>query len=323
MRILYFGTPEFAQAILASLADSEFGAEIVGVVTREDKPKNRGHKLTPPPVKVEAEVRGYPVFQPNTLKEDVFGETFRSLAPDLCIVAAYGKILPHYVLSEPKFGAINVHGSLLPAYRGAAPIQRAIMAGEKQIGITIMQMDDGLDTGDMLCRAALDEEFSRTACGGEIEAALAEKGAAALLDVMRALGTEKYPPEKQNGSLSSYAAKITAEDRAVDFSQSVKTCFDRIRALSPDILSVAKLDGMNVKIVSAKISGAEKNGTPGTVCSLNAKGDGEINVNCADGVLTILRLVPEGKGAMSAGDFIRGRKINENSIFEKINVGGN
>ena len=323
MRILYFGTPEFAKTILAALADSEFGGEIVGVVTREDKPKNRGHKLTPPPVKVEAETRGYPVFQPGSLKEEAFGETFRGLRPDLCVVAAYGKILPHYVLFEPKLGAINVHGSLLPAYRGAAPIQRAIMAGEKQIGITIMKMDDGLDTGDMLCKTALGEDFSLSACGGEIEAALAESGAKALLDVLRALGTEKYPPIKQDDRLSTYAAKISPEDRAVDFSQSAKVCFDRIRALSPDILAVAKLDGTNVKLVSAKISSAEKSGAPGTVCSLNAKGAGEINVNCADGVLTILRLVPEGKSEMSAGDFIRGRKINESSVFEKINVGGN
>lgn len=323
MKILYFGTPEFAQTILATLADSEFGAEIVGVVTREDKPKNRGHKLTPPPVKVEAEKHGYPVFQPSTLKEETFGETFRSLDPDLCVVAAYGKILPHYVLFEPKYGAINVHGSLLPAYRGAAPIQRAIMAGEKQIGITIMKMDDGLDTGDMLCKAALDDDFSQSACGGEIEAALAKIGAEALLDVIRSTGTKKYPPQKQDDALSSYAAKITAEDRAVDFSQSVKTCFDRVRALSPDILATAKLDEMNIKIVEAKISHTQKNGTPGTVASLNAKGAGEINVNCSDGVLKILKLVPEGKGIMSAGDFIRGRKINEKSIFTKINLGGN
>ena len=137
MKILYFGTPEFTQTILATLADSEFGAEIVGVVTREDKPKNRGHKLTPPPVKVEAEKHGYPVFQPSTLKEETFGETFRSLDPDLCVVAAYGKILPHYVLFEPKYGAINVHGSLLPAYRGAAPIQWAVLDGCEKTGVTI------------------------------------------------------------------------------------------------------------------------------------------------------------------------------------------
>lgn len=323
MRILYFGTPEFAQTILSAIAESEFGNDIIGVVTREDKPKNRGHKLTPPPVKIEAENRGYPVFQPSTLKEESFSETFRSLDPDLCIVAAYGKILPHYVLFEPKYGAINVHGSLLPAYRGAAPIQRAIMAGEKQIGVTIMKMDDGLDTGDMLCKAALDESFSQSACGGEIEAAMAKTGAEALLDVLRAIGTDKYPPQKQDEALSTYAAKITADDRAVDFDENAKICFDRIRALSPDILAMAQLDGMKVKIVEAKISSLDKNGKPGTVRSLNAKGAGEINVNCADGVLTILRLVPEGKGVMSAGDFIRGRKINENSIFTKISLGGN
>ena len=209
MRILFFGTPEFAKNVLSAIAASEYKNDIIGVVTREDKPKDRGHKLMPTPVKVLAQELGYPVFQPSTLKEEVFGETFRSLAPDLCIVVAYGKILPHYVLFEPKYESINVHGSILPKYRGAAPFQRAIMAGEKEIGITIMKMDDGLDTGDMLAKVSVPLLPSSTC--GDIENELAAKGAALLLDVIRAIGTDKYPPEKQDDGLSTYAKKIEAK----------------------------------------------------------------------------------------------------------------
>lgn len=315
MRILFFGTPEFAENVLCALAASEYKNDIIGVVTREDKPKDRGHKLTPPPVKVAAERLGYPVYQPNTLKDDTFGETFRTIAPDLCIVVAYGRILPHYVLFEPKFGAINVHGSILPQYRGAAPFQRALMAGEQEIGITIMKMDDGLDTGDMLAKVSV-PVMPETTCG-DIENELSQKGAALLIDVMRALGTDKYPPEKQDDSLSTYAKKIEGEDRIIDFSQSAEVCSRRIRALSPSPLAVTDVDGMQIKITRAVTATGESTGDAGTVSLLYSKGDGRITINCGEGRLDILRLVPQGKNEMSAGDFIRGRKINENSILGK------
>ena len=143
MRIVFMGTPDFAAVALEALITSEYGADIIGVVTRQDKPKNRGHAMTPPPVKVLAESRGLPVFQPQNLKTENFGETLAELAPDIIIVAAYGRLLPKYVLDAPKYGCINIHGSLLPKYRGAAPIQRAIMAGEKEMGITLMYMGEG------------------------------------------------------------------------------------------------------------------------------------------------------------------------------------
>lgn len=320
MRILFFGTPDLAATVLRSLAGSEYGKDIVGVVTREDKPKNRGHKLCPPPVKVEAEKYGYPVFQPQTLREDVFGETFRALAPDLCVVAAYGKILPHYILFDSKYHALNVHGSLLPKYRGAAPIQRAVMAGEKAVGITIMAMDDGLDTGDMLLKKWFFPKPTQNC--GDVEARLATLGSEALLEVIRSIGTDKYPPKKQNGKRSTYASKITSADRAADFSLPVKTCVNLVRALAPDTLAVTELDGSPVKLVSARETSLAPSGAPGTVAYLNAKRDGAIGVNCADGVLEILRLIPEGRGEMTAGDFIRGRKITEKSVFEKAAPGG-
>ena len=315
MRILFFGTPEFAKNVLSAIAESEYKNDIIGVVTREDKPKDRGHKLMPTPVKVLAQELGYPVFQPSTLKEEVFGETFRSLAPDLCIVVAYGKILPHYVLFEPKYESINVHGSILPKYRGAAPFQRAIMAGEKEIGITIMKMDDGLDTGDMLAKVSVPLLPSSTC--GDIENELAAKGAALLLDVIRAIGTDKYPPEKQDDGLSTYAKKIEAKDRIIDFSESADVCSRRIRALSPAPLAHTDIDGLPVKITRAVTAEGESKGEPGTVALLIGKGDGRMEINCGEGRLAVLRLIPQGKNEMSAGDFIRGRKITESSVLGK------
>ena len=315
MRILFFGTPDFAKNVLSAIAESEYKNDIIGVVTREDKPKDRGHKLMPTPVKVLAQELGYPVFQPSTLKEEAFGETFRSLAPDLCIVVAYGKILPHYVLFEPKYESINVHGSILPKYRGAAPFQRAIMAGEKESGVTRMKMDDGLDTGDMLAKVSVPLLPSSTC--GDIENELAAKGAALLLDVIRSIGTDKYPPEKQDDSLSTYAKKIEAGDRIIDFSESADVCSQRIRALSPAPLAQTDIDGLPVKITRAVTAEGERNGEPGTVALLGGKGEGRIEINCGEGRLSILRLIPQGKNEMSAGDFIRGRKITESSVLGK------
>lgn len=315
MRILFFGTPDFAKNVLSAIANSEYKNDIIGVVTREDKPKDRGHKLMPTPVKVLAQELGYPVYQPSTLKEEAFGETFRALAPDLCIVVAYGKILPHYVLFEPKCGAINVHGSILPKYRGAAPFQRAVMAGEKEIGVTIMKMDDGLDTGDMLAKVSV-PLFPSSTCG-DIENELSAKGAELLLDVVRSLGTDKYPPEKQDDGLSTYAKKIEAEDRIIDFSESAEVCSRRVRALSPAPLAVTDVDGLPVKITMAVTAEGEANGEAGTVALLSGKGNGRIEINCGEGRLEILRLIPQGKNEMSAGDFVRGRKITESSLLGK------
>ena len=177
MRILFMGTPDFALCSLRALCQA--GENVVGVVTQTDKPKGRGYVLTPPPVKVYAEEQGIPVFQPKTLRDGSFDETLKQLAPDLIIVVAYGKILPPFVLSFPRYGCINVHGSLLPAYRGAAPIQRALLDGCEKTGVTTMRMDDGVDTGDMLLRSEVpigeNDNFET------LHDALAEAGAQTLL----------------------------------------------------------------------------------------------------------------------------------------------
>lgn len=314
MRIVFMGTPDFAAKALEALAQSHYGAGIVGVVTRQDKPKNRGHAMTPPPVKVLAEKYGYPVFQPQNLREENFASTLSALAPDIIIVAAYGRLLPKYVLDAPKYGCINIHGSLLPKYRGAAPIQRAIMAGEKEMGITLMYMEEGLDTGDMIAKRSYFPDINDNF--GDIHDKLAEMGAALLLDTLPEIEAGRAPHEKQDDALSCYAAKIEKDDAKLDFALSATDVHNKVRALSPAPCAFAMLGGSALKITKTAPTDIPACGEAGTVVSLDAKKDGAIYVNCADMQIKILRLIPEGKKEMSAGDFIRGRKTEIGQKFE-------
>lgn len=312
LNIVFFGTSDFAKEILKSLNESGFN--ITCVVTKDDAKQDRGQKLLPPPVKVYAQSELLNVVQPLTLKNNPeFEEYFKSLNPDLVCVCAYGKILPPYILEYPKYGAINVHGSLLPKYRGAAPIQRAIMDGNDVLGITIMQMDEGLDTGDMIADASIkitEEDDFPSICEK-----LASIGSRLLIDVINNIKTPKYQHTKQDDSESTYANKITDEDKLINFKEDAKKCFNRIRALYPDNCAFCYLNGQKIKITKARVSNVEAKGEPGSVYSLSGKGDGWIEVNTSSNVLRILRLIPQGKGEMSAGDFVRGRKINESDIF--------
>ena len=229
MRIVFMGTPDFALFSLRALCEA--GEQVVGVVTQPDKPKGRGYALLPPPVKVYAMERGIPVFQPATLKNGAFDETLAGLSPDVIVVAAYGKILPASVLHYPRFGCVNVHGSLLPRYRGAAPMQRAILEGCAETGVTTMLMDEGLDTGDML--------LSRTVAIGEndtfedIHDRLGAVGAALLLETLHGLETGAVKPQKQPAEGATYAAKIEKADCELRFGDNARAVHDRIRALSP------------------------------------------------------------------------------------------
>ena len=311
MKILFMGTPTFASAALEAIADGKCG-EIVGVVTKVDTPKDRGLRLLPSDVKITAEALGLPVFQPETLKDGAFKETLDALAPDVIVVAAYGKILPKYVLDEPKYGCINIHGSLLPKYRGAAPIQRAIMNGERDIGVTIMKMDEGLDTGDMLMSRAL--EFTNESFG-EIYDALARLGGEMIVETL--CNIENLVPEKQDDALATYAAKIEKGDSIVDFSRTAKETNDKIRALSPAPCAAAKLCGRLIKFTrAAVIDGAV--GRPGEIVAASPKGDGYIDIMTGGGALRVLRLIPEGKKEMSAGDFVRGRGCAVGDVFETL-----
>lgn len=315
MRILFMGTPDFALFSLRALCESGRD-EIVGVVTQPDKPKGRGYTLTPPPVKVYAEERGIPVFQPTTLKDGAFADELNALAPDLIAVVAYGKILPLYVLDYPKFGCINVHGSLLPAYRGAAPMQRAIMEGNAVSGITTMYMAQGLDTGDMLLKRefAIEENFNFE----DVHDGLGLLGAQTLLDTIDLIREGKAVRTKQDDSLATYAAKIEKSDCLIDFSLDAQTVHNIVRGLSPIPLSFTKMpDGKLLKLVRSRVCrDKHTDKAPGTVISLDDSGVGQVLVACGGGtVISFERLLPEGKGQMNASDFIRGRRLSVGDIL--------
>ena len=312
MRILFMGTPDFAKTALLAI-NEKYSGQVVGVVTRQDTPKNRGHVMTPPPVKVAALDAGLPVYQPTNLKEENFREILEEMNPDIIVVAAYGKLLPPYVLEYPRFGCINIHASLLPKYRGAAPIQRAILAGEKEIGVTIMKMAEGLDTGDMYQKASFD---ATTGNFEQIHDKLAALGAELVLETIASLENGTAVAEPQDDALSTYAAKIEKADRILDFGAKAEEVVNRIRAFSPVPGAEAKLPSGIVKITAATLLNEAPTGEPGTVASLSAKGAGLLIVNGTDAKIKIERLIPQGKKEMSAGDFIRGRRITEADRFE-------
>lgn len=307
MRILFMGTPDIAATSLRALIESRH--EVVGVVAQPDKPKGRGYVLTPPPTKVLAEAHGIPVYQPVTLKDGAFEETLRTLAPDLVAVVAYGKILPKYLLDFPRYGCINLHASLLPKYRGAAPMQRAIMAGESETGVTTMYMAEGLDTGDMLLKEAFPilptDDFE------SIHDKTAEIGAALLLKTVEDAEAGKLCPVPQDEGEATYAAKIEKADCQLDFTKSAAELDSFIRGLSPIPLALTRMpDGKLLKVVKARpVSGKGKSGE---VIAATAEG---FAVACGAGALEFLTVLPEGKGRMSAADFWRGRKLSLGDIL--------
>lgn len=314
MKILFMGTPDFALFSLKALVEysKNTDVEICGVITQPDKPKGRGYALMPPPVKQYALEAGLDVYQPETLKDEAFATLLSSLSPELIIVVAYGKILPKNVIDFPKYGCINVHGSLLPEYRGAAPMQRAIIDGKDKTGITIMYMAEGLDTGDMLLKREIpikeNDNFEN------IHDGLGALGAEMVVDIIPMLRNGCAVRTPQDDALSSYAKKITKEDCLVDFSKDAKTVHDKIRGLSPFPLSFTHTPNKKLlKLVDSRI--ADSN-TPhqniGEVLSL----DGAIEIACAKGSIYVDRVLPEGKSRMSAADFIRGRNISVGDILK-------
>lgn len=305
------GTPDFAIPTLKALCES--GDEIVGVITQPDKPKGRGYTLTPPPVKIYAQEKGLRVYQPTTCKDEEFEKLLETLNPDLIVVVAFGKILPKNVLDFPKYGCINVHGSLLPKYRGAAPMQRAIIDGEKVTGVTIQQMDVGVDTGDMLLKSEIeigeDDNFE------SIHDKLSLCGADALMETVKLIKNGEVKREKQQDSLATHAAKIEKSDCLLDFSKSAEELHNLIRGLSPIPLTFTHTpDGKLLKVTSARI--VDKNSLSDKPSGYVESLDGEITVVCGKGKIAITGVLPEGKGRMSADEFIRGRKINIEDILK-------
>ena len=312
MKILFMGTPDFALFSLKALVEHS-SHEICGVITQPDKPKGRGYALMPPPVKIYATEKSIPVYQPDTLRGEEFASLLDSLSPELIVVAAYGKILPPNVINFPKYGCINVHGSLLPALRGAAPMQRAIMDGHPVTGITTMYMAEGLDTGDMLLKdevaIEVDDNFET------IHDKLGMTGAGTLLRTVEALKAGTLVATPQDHSLSTYAAKIEKADCFIDFTADAHTVHNRIRGLSPMPLAFTHTpDGKLLKVPAAVRGQAPDQGSlaaPGTVLSL----DKGIEVACGTGSVIFTVVTPEGKSRMNAADYIRGRKVNVGDVL--------
>ena len=309
MKILFMGTPDFARSILEKLHKD--GENIVAVVTQPDKPQGRKMILTPPPVKQYALENGIPVYQPLTLKDGAFAEELSRIDPELIIVAAYGKILPAYILDYPKYGCINAHASLLPRWRGAAPIQRAIMAGDTLSGVTSMYMAQGLDTGDMILTVQVpitdDDDF------GTLHDKLAMAGGDAMTQTIEKLRAGTVIREVQNDADATYAAKIENSDCVIDFGKSVTEVHNQVRGLSPVPLALTWMpDGKRLKIIAAQKEICTVTAAPGTVTAIDR---GTLDIACGDGILHVTHLQPEGKGRMAAADFLRGRKISAGDVL--------
>lgn len=303
------GTPEISAICLERLIKD--GKEVVGVITGEDKVRGRGNVLTPTPTRKLATEYGIPSFTPKTLKDEEFMKLLSELRPELIAVVAYGKILPKAVIDYPKCGCINVHVSLLPKYRGAAPMQRAIMNGEKKTGVSIMYMDEGLDTGDVIIKEEFpigDKDNFET-----VHDKSAEIGAALLSRVIDMAENGPLAREKQDEALATYAKKIEKKDALVDFSLTAKELDCIIRGLTPIPGAYCYQNGKMLKILLAESVDAK--GVPGEVTDVSGVGEGSITVACGEGALKITALIPEGKGKMSAGDYVRGRKIAKGDIL--------
>lgn len=307
------GTPDFAKVQLEALVDA--GADVIGAVTQPDKPKGRKMVMTPPPVKVYAEEHGIPVYQPKTLRGEEFAALLEGIDPELIVVAAFGKILPENVIDYPKVGCICVHGSLLPKYRGAAPIQRAIIDGERETGITIMHIDPGIDTGDMISKAVvpieLHDDFET------VHDKMAEAGAKLLVETVEALENGTAPREKQDDLKSTYAAQIENADCILDFDADAMSVYNRIRGLSPFPLAVVSHNDRALKIIRAELADTVKeHKNPGEVLKCDARAN-RIEIACRIGSVAITNLLPEGKSRMAASDYINGRKIAEGDRLYK------
>ena len=309
MRIVFMGTPDFAVAALEAL--HEAGHDIVGVYTRMDTPKNRGMKMLPPPVKVKALEYGIPVYQPKNLRGEDTQQELRDLAPEVIVVAAYGRILPQAVLDIPKHGCLNIHASLLPKYRGASPINACILHGETEAGVTIMQMDAGLDTGDMLLPAATemlpDESY------GSLHDRLAKIGGEAIVKALDLLAKGELKGEPQPAEGFTYAPMIQTADCKIDFSKSAKAVSQAIRAYDPAPGAFATLGGEKMKLFGASLEQEEGScGAPGAIIKNDKKG---IVVACGQGAVRIGTVQGAGGKKMPADAFFRGHAAMLSEIF--------
>lgn len=299
MRLIFAGTPDFAAHHLQALIDSDH--EIVGVYTQPDRPAGRGKKLVASPVKQLAANHDLAVFQPASLKAEEDQQQLDNLKADVMVVVAYGLLLPQVVLDAPQFGCINVHASLLPRWRGAAPIQRAIAAGDKETGITIMQMDIGLDTGDMLLKTHCSIEADET--GGSLHDKLLEQGGPALLEVLTQIDQQTLKPEKQDDQFANYASKLTKQEAAIDWSLPATTLHDQIRAFTPFPIAHFSLGTDRVRVWQSYVDENPNQVPWGTVIKADNNG---LIVACGDGAIRLTQLQLPGKKALAIKDILNG-----------------
>lgn len=310
MRIVFMGTPDFAVGSLQALCESG-KHEILAVVTQPDRPKGRGNKLLQTPVKEYALEQGLTVYQPQKVKTPEFVELLHELQPELIVVAAFGQFLSKEILELPKYGCINVHASLLPKYRGAAPIQYAIIKGEKESGVTIMQMDIGMDTGAMLDKVVVPIEENTTM--GELHDALREQGATLLLQVIDKIAAGTAVAEPQNNEQATYATLLDRSMEHIDWSKTAQEVHNLIRGFNPAPSTFTKLpNGKSLKIWGSKMTGKSSAAAAGTVIET---GKHSFFVACGEGVLEITEVQPESKKRMPAQVFLNGRGVQEGDLL--------
>jgi methionyl-tRNA formyltransferase len=307
-RILFMGTPAFALPALEMLCNHNY--PIIGVVTQPDRPQGRGQKEIPPPVKQLAQKLGLPVFQPPKVKDASFLQIFQELNPEMVVVAAFGQILPKTIIEYPRFGCLNIHPSLLPKYRGAAPLNWAIIRGETKTGVTIMLMDEGMDSGNIILQRetplASDETF------GALHDRLAQEGASLLIEAIDLTVAGVAKPQPQDSSLVSFAPRLKKETGLIDWSRNCADIVNLIRGLSPSPAAYTLVDGQNLKIFKVQANISEVAEAPGTVGSVFKEG---LPVAAADGYVILQEVQLAGKKRMNIHDFLRGVRINPQTIL--------
>lgn len=301
MKIIFMGTPDFAAASLEALIASRH--EIQAVVTQPDKPKGRKGELTPSPVKVVAEEKGIKVYQPLKVRDEEFVKTLRAYNPDVMVVVAFGQIIPLSILKMPKFGCVNIHGSLLPKYRGAAPIQWAVLDGEKETGITTILMDEGIDTGDILLKKTIKIDTDETS--GSLFDKLMALGAKTILETLDELEKGNLTPTKQGESPTAYAKMLTKAMGLIDFTRSAKELDCFVRGMDPWPSAYTLLAGKTLKLW--KVRAVDGSGKAGSVIEI---GKESFTIACGEGAIEVLEVQLEGKKRMSAGDFLKGSTLN-------------
>ena len=303
MRIVFMGTPDFASASLKKLIDEKF--DVVGVFTQPDKPKGRGMELCASPVKELALENGLPVFQPVKMRDGTALAQIKALEPDILVVVAYGRILPDDILAVPKYGAINVHGSLLPKYRGAAPIQWAVLNGDKITGVTTMYLASEMDTGDIIYTA--ETEIGEYETSGELFDRLKDMGAELLVKTLRDIDAGTAPRAPQDNSKASYVTMLDKSICPIDWNKTPREVLKHIYGLQPWPVATMELEGKTVRVFAAKYTDGKTEKVPGAVVSTDKGG---LEIACADGeTLLITELQAPGKKRMGAEDYLRGHQI--------------